>query len=248
MENILIEGYRLKKCIGKGSTGEVYTAYDKDENIYAIKIIDRCKLSFKRQKYLKYEIKILENISHANVINFIEVIYYRQYTCIVTEYYENNNLKVYLKKNRNLELKLKKKILFQIIQAIRYLGQNKILHRDIKLENIFITTEGNAKVGDFGISKISDMNNSYCGSLIYIAPEMLTHKEYSYGVDVWSFGVLFYKVIYDDYPFKSKTTNELIAEQKGFSKFPQNATKEEKEILNRIFKIDPKERIKIEEL
>lgn len=87
----------------------------------------------------------------------------------------------------------------QIIEGLKYLKSKKILHRDLKLNNIFITEQMEVKIGDFGLSTMlehpSQRRKTLCGTPSYIAPEMLERKEYSHEVDVWALGVIMFTLL-----------------------------------------------------
>ncbi len=101
-------------------------------------------------------------------------------------------------------------ICLQILQGLEYIHQNNIIHRDIKLENIFIRKNGKGgnyvcKIGDFGLARpIGDEETAItnCGTEIYMAPEILSGQSYGKQADIWSLGVLFYYLLFGNFPFK----------------------------------------------
>ena len=268
MEGKTINNYCLEKCIGKGPRSYVYVSTFKgnndladnrtedtidsdkseDHSKYAIKIIDRIKLNEKERKGLKNEIKVLKELKHPNIIRFKEDFIHMQYTCIITQYCENNSLAEFLK-NRSLTMPQKIRIISQILSAVQYLHDSNIIHRDIKLENVFLTKDLNAKLGDFGFSAFSsDLNKSICGTPYYMAPEVINKQSYSHKADIWSIGVLIYKILYNTYPFNGKTLSELAIAQQNSLLFPYEATNEQKNILQKILELDPNKRIEIGDL
>lgn len=100
--------------------------------------------------------------------------------------------------------KLLNRYIWQVVQGLKYLHDNHILHRDIKPENLLLTHKNQIKISDFGWS-IRSMRpcSTLCGTLDYLAPEMLEGSRYLDSVDVWSVGVLIYELLYGNPPFAS---------------------------------------------
>lgn len=100
-----------------------------------------------------------------------------------------------------------------MIEGIKYCHSKKILHRDIKLDNILLTIDGVVKICDFGVSKIvknGEKMSEQCGTPAYIAPEILLDKGYEgFAVDIWSAGVVLYAMLYGTVPFKANNMSEL---------------------------------------
>lgn len=103
--------------------------------------------------------------------------------------------------------------LSKLIDALSYIHSNHIIHRDLKPSNIFLDEKYNPKIGDLGTSKILHKNEKYCtsqtGTPLYLAPEILRNEKYSYPVDIWSLGVVFFYMMKFNLPFVSNNTKEL---------------------------------------
>ena len=119
----------------------------------------------------------------------------------------------YVRKRRKLTEKYAKFVFKQIMEGIAYLHQNKVAHRDIKLDNILLDGHGNIKIGDFGVSKRIDENEvlfEQCGTPAYIAPEIVKDMGYKgFPVDIWSAGICLYAMIYGNVPFKANQICDL---------------------------------------
>jgi len=123
------------------------------------------------------------------------------------------DLLTYVRKRRKLKEDVAKYIFKQIVAGIKYVNQKGILHRDIKLDNILLTSEGRVKICDFGVSKLAkpgDIMMEQCGTPAYIAPEVFEGKGYEgYASDIWSAGVVLYAMLYGTVPFKASNMTDL---------------------------------------
>ncbi len=259
-ENKKLEKYEIGDIIGKGTYSSVKIAKNKKTNEkYAMKIYEKSAQTF-REDCIKSEIDILKIIKHKNIAKYIEDINTENQIIIVQELVEGFSLKDYynkeIKGNKNISdeiYNILKKIFRQIFEAMNYLHQKDISHRDIKLENILIKSNYEVKIIDFGFGLYNPeykIQNLFCGTPKYIAPEIIEGKGY-YGekVDLWSLGVLIYKVYCDDYPFKGKSERELYFRIKnGKYKIPKNIPSCVKDIIVNLIIVDPKFRINCEKV
>jgi len=142
----------------------------------------------------------------------------------------------------------------QIILAIKHIHSNNILHRDLKTQNIFLTSKGQVKVGDFGISRIlkstEDLAVTAIGTPYYLSPEICEKKPYSYKSDVWSLGCLLYEMLSFKRPFQSSSIVTLvIAILSGkYKPLPVHWSKEIKELVDKMLSVNPDDRPSIDEI
>lgn len=119
----------------------------------------------------------------------------------------------YVRKRRQLKEDVAKSVFRQLVEGLRYCHSKNILHRDIKLDNILLSEEGQVKICDFGVSKIvrpGEKMTEQCGTPAYIAPEILMDKGYKgFMADIWSAGVVLYAMLYGTVPFKANNMREL---------------------------------------
>ena len=260
IENKKIEKYEIGNIIGKGSYAFVKIAKNiKTNEKYALKIYEKSDMAFKKD-IIKSEIETLKLIDHKNIVKYIEDINTESQIIIVQELVEGFSLKDYY----NKEIKRKKsissdiyntlkKIFKQIFEAMNYLHQKNISHRDIKLENILINNNYEVKIIDFGFGLYNPEHKIqyfFCGTPKYIAPEVIDRKGY-YGekADLWSLGVLIYKIYCDDYPFKGKSQKELFFRIKNCKyKLLENIPNCIKDIITNLIIIDPMLRINCEKV
>lgn len=117
--------------------------------------------------------------------------------------------------------------MLQVLDGLEYLHSQKIIHRDLKLGNLFLSENMCVKIGDFGLATKIDFygekKKTICGTPNYIAPEILESKGHSYEVDVWSFGVIIYTLVYGRPPFESKDVKDTYKKIKDCTfSFPEN--------------------------
>lgn len=210
-----IDFYKIGKCIGRGAFGKVNLAVQKvTQSLVAIKSINKQYLNDETsRKRVMQEVYILKKIRHVNVVQFFETFETDSYILFVMELCGGGDLLNYVRKRRRLKEDLAKYFFKQIIEALHYIHQKNIVHRDIKLDNILLNHQGNVKVCDFGVSKLvtpGDTMTEQCGTPAYIAPEILLDNGYKgFGVDIWSAGVVLYSMLYGTVPFKGNNMSEL---------------------------------------
>lgn len=202
--------YEISKRIGKGCFGKVYLATQLLTNTsVALKVISKTSIKNKdTRRKIEKEVDILKRINNNRyVIRLFEVFEDSENVFLVFEYIEKGDLVKYFKKNPLFEEQELKVFFKKIILGIKYLHKNKILHRDIKLDNILLNKKMEPKICDFGISSIYNKNKPILdtgGTPAYLAPEVIKSEGLiSPKSDVWSLGVLLYLLTFGTVPFKS---------------------------------------------
>ena len=213
--------YKPKKMLGSGSFGCVYEAKNTIfGNSVAMKVIKKDKENELDEQEIRSEIDILRKLSHPNIVKIYEFYISENHYYIITEYCKEGELFCYIK-NRYSERQLAV-LFYQVFSGLWYLHENKILHRDIKLENIMISEKEKdnstgeelfwAKIIDFGTAKLFEKNKKekdVVGSSYYIAPEVLK-QNYNEKCDTWSVGVILYMTLVGRAPFDGKDDEEII--------------------------------------
>ena len=166
-----------------------------------------------QKKVALLESTILEKLDHPNIIRFKETFAMRKpklSLCIVMDYADGGDLKkkIMSQKGRFFEETQIVDWLTQISLAMKHIHDRKILHRDLKSENIFLSKNGLIKLGDFGISKCLnftlDKAKTFIGTPFYLSPEIVQNIPYSFKSDIWSLGVLLYEMCALKMPFDAK--------------------------------------------
>ena len=213
--------YKPKKMLGSGSFGSVYEAKNTIfGNTVAMKVIKKDKENELDEQEIRNEIDILKKLSHPNIVKIYEFYISENHYYIITEYCKEGELFSYIK-NKYSERQLAV-LFYQVFSGLWYLHENKILHRDIKLENIMIDGKENdketgeelfwVKIIDFGTAKLFEKNKNekdVVGSSYYIAPEVLK-QSYNEKCDTWSVGVILYMTLVGRAPFDGKDDEEII--------------------------------------
>ena len=253
--NEQIPNYSIGKTIGNGSYAIVKIVTDKETNIkYAMKIYKKSEIKDKvRKKCIENEIEILKKIKHKNIIKLKEVIDLKEYFLIVQEYFQGISLSQYYNKFwRSEDLtkekeKIYKILLKQIFEAVDYLHKNYIAHLDLKLENILINKSLEIKIIDFGFGFLDPkktLNKFFGGTPNYMSPEIVLKRPYiSIYSDIWSLGVLVFKLFCNEYPFKGLTEKDLYNSiKKGRFRIKYYVNHDVKKIINSMLVLEPNRR------
>ena len=212
--------YEIIQEIGRGAFSIVYKVKSKeDNNIYCLK-----KINMKKTKDKENEINILSNLDHPNLIKFFYSYSNEEGIYIVMEFCEFGDLFSLLQSVKKKRVYVNEEIIWNVaIQALlglEYLHSKKIIHRDIKLLNLFMTKDKKIKIGDMGMSKHvedGEMIISRVGTPLYIAPELVRKEKYDYKIDIWSFGCSLYHLAKTSPPFNDENLiqlgNAIINEQ-----------------------------------
>lgn len=171
----------------------------------------------------KKEVELLRRLKHPNIINCLDSFMERNEMYIVLEYAGGGDLskliRYFRKKNQLIVERTILKYFTQVCSAVEYIHSMRVLHRDIKPANIFTTPDGTVKLGDFGLGRFFDQNNSahsFVGTFYYMSPERVRASGYSFSSDIWSLGCVLYELITLNSPFST-----LVEEAAQ----PQDATK-----------------------
>lgn len=208
--NPLPKDIEIKEQIGRGSFSRIYKAVkhaadETDDTVVALKIIKKKKVS-KILPQIRLEISILKELDHPNIISCIETYEDEKYLYIMMEYCKEGDLCQLLKTQFLNETDVRRYFL-DLVAALKYLHERKILHRDLKPKNILVTSDDRLKLIDFGFAKhasTTDLSETICGSPLYMAPELLSSCPYNSTTDLWSIGIILYEMIAGHPPYHAE--------------------------------------------
>ena len=248
-----IKDFTILSTIGEGSFGKVFlVSHNKTKSKYAIKRISKLDKNNQEGKtYFKREIEIMYKIHQNNIVRLFNHFEDNEYCYFVMEYIENGNLfeQPSWKNNKCFPSNEVAKIIKEIICAVYYLHNMDppIIHRDIKPENVLIDKNGVAKLTDFGWSNYVDSNEirrTYCGTPVYLAPEMIKEIGHDEHLDIWCIGVLLFELLTGNVPFKGKDIDSLNNNILALKiVWPKDISNTAKNLILKILKRDPEDRI-----
>ena len=279
---MIIEDLTLIKSVGKGSFGEVFLTSKKGtDQMFAVKKVSKSLvLQEKVKKYFNNEIYILKQVNHPNIIKLYEIKQTLNNFYLVFDLCNggglSNCLEKYMKQNkRPFTQEIAQSIIRQLVSGLQYLHHNKILHRDLKLDNVLIhfNTEedknnfnllkAQVKIIDFGFARYLENDSlaqSVLGSPINMDPQILAKMRkidnnqsfgYDQKADIWSLGTICYEMLIGAPPFDATSYEELVSKiQKGDYKIPNNLklSKEAINFINGMLQHNPQKRLNIDQL
>ena len=203
------ERYRLKKLIGSGAIGDVHLAEDSVlERTVAIKLLrEQLCTDADARKWFTREAKVASKLNHENIVTILDVGMLGGRPFISMEYLEGNTLETMLdERKRPISPIVALKLLLPLCDALHHAHKNDVVHRDVRAENIVLTTDGKVKLLDFGMSKGSGQRitqeSLMASAPTYLAPEVIQGKFLDHRADIYSMGVLMYRMLTGKFPFQ----------------------------------------------
>lgn len=251
-EEPTIGKYKLLKTIGKGNFAKVKLAkHVPTGKEVAIKIIDKTQLNPGSLQKLFREVRIMKMLDHPNIVKLFQVIETDKTLYLVMEYASGGEVFDYLVLHGRMKEKEARAKFRQIVSAVQYCHQKKIIHRDLKAENLLLDSEMNIKIADFGFSNEFTPGNkldTFCGSPPYAAPELFQGKKYDGPeVDVWSLGVILYTLVSGSLPFDGSTLRELRERVlRGKYRIPFYMSTDCENLLKKFLVLNPAKRASLE--
>jgi len=252
--------YELGEVLGKGSFAQVCQAKEKQSGRkVAVKIIEKKVIDGKQKEYIRIEMSVMKLVRHPNVMRLEQVFETKSKIYMVMPLYTGGDLYEYMKHNARHGLKEDEsmQVIYNVLSALKYLHSVGIVHRDLKPENLLLVRESeptNIVITDFGLSKFAaphEAMKAACGTLSYVAPEVLRMEGYGKEVDLWSTGVIMFLTLRAKLPFHDTTKNRIIARilrQNVQMVDPhwQKISKEGKDLISKLLIKNPAQRITCE--
>ena len=246
--------YLFGRQIGHGAFGKVnISLHVASGRLVAIKTFTKKNLKNKHARNkIKHEIDMLSRLRHPFITQILDSFETDKHIFIVMEYI-CGDLLGFIRKRGKLSEPMTKVIFKQIIEGLRYIHKKKIVHRDIKLDNILIDLTNTVKICDFGVSKKinkGDIMYDHCGTPAYIAPEIFKNRGYEgFSCDIWSAGVTLYYMLSGVQPFcadSMKDLEKIILEGK-YDRL-EDVSDEANDLIDRMLQLDPKKRLTDDEI
>uniref|UniRef100_G1QV56 non-specific serine/threonine protein kinase n=1 Tax=Nomascus leucogenys TaxID=61853 RepID=G1QV56_NOMLE len=247
-----MDKYDVIKAIGQGAFGKAYLAKGKSDSKHCvIKEINFEKMPIQEKEASKKEVILLEKMKHPNIVAFFNSFQENGRLFIVMEYCDGGDLMKRINRQRGV-LFSEDQILgwfVQISLGLKHIHDRKILHRDIKAQNIFLSKNGMvAKLGDFGIARV--LNNSMelartcIGTPYYLSPEICQNKPYNNKTDIWSLGCVLYELCTLKHPFEGNNLQQLVLKicQAHFAPVSPRFSRELHSLISQLFQVSPRDR------
>ncbi|XP_067640928.1 ribosomal protein S6 kinase 2 beta [Eurosta solidaginis] len=243
--------FELLRVLGEGSFGKVFLVrkvIGKDAGtLYAMKVLKKATLKVKDRVRSTNERKILADVGHAFIVKLHYAFQTPGKLYLILDFLRGGDLFTRLSKEVMFTEEDVKFYLAELALALNHLHSLGIIYRDLKPENILLDEHGHIALTDFGLSKQpldGSKTYSFCGTVEYMAPEIVNRKGHDFAADWWSFGVLMYEMLTGNLPFhgqtRQETMNQILRSKLGM---PENLSPEAQSLLRALFKRNPQNRL-----
>ncbi|TGZ67570.1 hypothetical protein CRM22_004713 [Opisthorchis felineus] len=220
---------------------------NKRNRIVAMKFIPKVGKSVKSLKNLKREIEIMRSMHHANIIEMKDTFETDKEVVAITDYAEGDLFQV-IEDDGKLPEEIVRSIACQLVSALYYLHAHRILHRDMKPQNILLGQEGVVKLCDFGFARVMNLNamvlTSIKGTPLYMAPELVQEQPYDHTADLWALGCILYELFVGTPPFYTNSIFQLVKLiTKTSIHWPSDMSHEFRDFLSRLLQKDVRKRL-----
>jgi serine/threonine protein kinase len=213
---VALGDFHLLQTVGKGGFGKVLLVQHGDsDKVYAMKILKKQHVVNTHQiKSTAAEKRILQNVEHPFIVKLRYAFQSPSKLYMVMDYYSGGSLYYHVERNGVFSEPAVQFFAAEITLALGHLHQHGIIYRDLKLENILLDGEGHVALTDFGLSKDqcddSHMAETFCGTPVYVAPEVVERQPYSFSVDWWALGIVMYELMSGRLPFASRDRRRMF--------------------------------------
>jgi len=247
--------YERGRFLGKGGFAKCYELKDMATGeITAGKIVPKSLLTKSHQKEkMSQEIRLHKAVAHEHLVKLYSYFEDPNFVYIVLELCRKRSLMELHKRRKAVTEPETRYFLMQILLGCKYLHENKIIHRDLKLGNVFLNDHMEVKIGDFGLATKVDYDGerkrTLCGTPNYIAPEVLGKKGHSYEVDVWSIGCILYTLLVGKPPFETSTLKDTYTRiKKNEYHIPSRVGPLARNLIQRLLQHEPAKRPSVAEI
>ncbi|XP_070494492.1 serine/threonine-protein kinase N isoform X4 [Chironomus tepperi] len=247
-----LDSFRLLSVLGRGHFGKVILSQYKNTGEYfAIKALKKGDIIARDEiESLLSEKRIFEvanTMRHPFLVNLFACFQTEQHVCFVMEYAAGGDLMMHI----HTDVFSEPRAVFYascVVLGLQYLHENKIIYRDLKLDNLLLDTEGYVKIADFGLCKegmgFGDRTGTFCGTPEFLAPEVLTETSYTRAVDWWGLGVLIFEMLVGESPFPGDDEEEVFDSIVNDEvRYPRFLSLEAIAIMRRLLRKNPERRL-----
>ncbi|KAJ3343038.1 serine/threonine protein kinase psk1 [Gonapodya sp. JEL0774] len=238
--------FTILRVLGRGAYGKVYLVrHLRTSRLFAMKVLRKAHIVLhSTHRHTRAERQILEEVRHGFVVRLYYAFQTEERLYLVLGYAGGGELFGYLTKERMFGEEVGAFYLGEVLLALEHLHSLGIIYRDLKPENILLDSSGHVVLTDFGLSKVALDANTFCGSVEYMAPEIISEHVYDRAVDNWSFGVLAYDLLCGHPPFtgqNKKKVMEAILKKKLV--VPNYLSSFAKDLLIKLLRKNPRQRL-----
>ncbi|XP_077058234.1 serine/threonine-protein kinase N1b isoform X1 [Siphateles boraxobius] len=249
---LCLQDFRMIAVLGRGHFGKVLLSeYRHSGKMYAIKALKKGDIVARDEvESLMCEKRIFEAVNsaqHPFLVNLFACFQTPEHVCFVMEYTAGGDLMMHIHADVFSETR---SVFYSacVVLGLQFLHDNKIVYRDLKLDNLLLDTEGYVKIADFGLCKEGmghgDRTSTFCGTPEFLAPEVLTDTSYTRAVDWWGLGVLIYEMLVGESPFPGDDEEEVFDSIVNDEvRYPRFLSTEAIGIMRRLLRRNPERRL-----
>ncbi|XP_051258817.1 serine/threonine-protein kinase Nek5-like isoform X2 [Dicentrarchus labrax] len=249
-----MNNYEVIRQIGEGAFGKAFLVRDKGgggDRQCVVKQINLRKMSAREKEASQKEVTLLSKMKHPNIVAFIGSFQDGGSLCIVMEYCDGGDLMKKMNLQRGVFFTEQQIVdwFVQICLGLKHIHDRKILHRDIKAQNIFLTNGGmKAKLGDFGIARMlnntMELARTCVGTPYYLSPEICESRPYNNKTDIWSLGCVLYELCTLRHPFEGSSLRQLVSKicRGRYNPVPSRYSYDLRLLVTQLFKVSPRDR------
>lgn len=254
--NFGVGDYVLRRRIGEGASSSVWLADCKKTNYQCASKIVSKQILENQEVFNRFqrEISLLQLCNHPFITQFYELYEDSKRYYVFLEYADNGDLETFLQTRGRLQENMSRYFFTEIILALDYLHNDlRIAHRDLKPQNILLDRYNNVRITDFGLSKsINEAQpnlTSNCGSPAYAAPEVIIGKPYNKAADIWSLGVILYRMVTGHLPFEEPDVKSILMKIVSYDPaYPPTLSASLIDLLRKMLCRNPSKRITVKEI
>mmetsp|Transcript_32349 Transcript_32349/g.58745 ORF Transcript_32349/g.58745 Transcript_32349/m.58745 type:complete len:717 (-) Transcript_32349:165-2315(-) len=242
------------RSLGKGSFGIVRRIRRKGtEDVYALKTMQKIEvINGQLIEQVEREIQVQKGLKHENVLRLYKHFEDADTVYLLLEYCAKGELYQLLRtqRGRRFTESMSRHFFVQLVRGLKYLHSNNIVHRDLKPENLLITHDDVLKIGDFGWCAATNvLRTTFCGTMDYLAPEMIQGTGHDHTLDIWSVGILLYEMMVGRPPFQSTNHTMLIERILRIAiNFPVTLPPPVVDLVSRLLQQDPARRMPLDQV